>query len=249
MSDVAIAEAAADELQGRTDALHDAAVVCDLTLPWGPGYANQDTVLARFRQSGIDFVSLTIGLDRMSLEQTIRHIAAERARFAALEPEGYVLAESVEDILKAKHAGKLAVGFHFQGSNPLAGDPKMVGLYYRLGVRHMLFAYNQRNMAADGCHEDTDCGLSRYGRALVREMNRVGMIVDCTHTGHRSTMDIVELSADPAGTLAKVLDALGLPREAASGVTPGTARLADATSAVWADRLRAELAADREGTA
>lgn len=198
MAGVAVAEReATDTLTLRADALHDDAVICDLTLPWGPGYDNQDTVLSRFRDGGIDFVSLTIGLDRMSLEQTIRHIAAERARFARLEGEGIVLAESVDDILAAKRDGKLAVGFHFQGSNPLAGDPKMVGLYYRLGVRHMLFAYNQRNLAADGCHEDSDCGLSRYGRALVREMNRVGMIVDCTHTGHRSTMDIVEHSADP----------------------------------------------------
>ncbi|BBK32660.1 membrane dipeptidase [Stella humosa] len=183
--------------QSRADALHEAAVVCDLTLPWGPGYANQDRVLSRFRASGIDFVSLTVGLDRMSLEQTIRHIAAERARFAKLESEGYVLVDTVDDILRAKREGKLALGFHFQGSNPLQGDPKMVGLYYRLGIRHMLFAYNQRNMAADGCHEDSDVGLSRFGHALVREMNRVGMIIDCTHTGHRSTMDILEASADP----------------------------------------------------
>ncbi|BBK42262.1 membrane dipeptidase [Allostella vacuolata] len=177
--------------------LHRQATICDLTLPWGPGYANQDRILQRFRASGIDFVSLTLGLDRMSLEQTIRHIAAERARFAGLAGDGYVMVETVDDILAAKRDGKLAVGFHFQGSNPLAGDPKMVALYYRLGIRHMLLAYNQRNMAADGCHEDSDCGLSRFGKTLVREMNRVGMIVDCTHTGYRSTMDLIELSADP----------------------------------------------------
>ncbi len=198
MADAAVIERAdSDATAARADALRARAVVCDLTLPWGPGYDNQDTVLERFREGGIDFVSLTVGLDRMSLEATVRHIAAERARFAGLEKQGIVLAETVDDILAAKRTGRLAVGFHFQGSNPLAGDPKMVGLYYRLGVRHMLFAYNQRNLAADGCHEDSDCGLSRFGRALVREMNRVGMIVDCTHTGHRSTMDIVEGSADP----------------------------------------------------
>lgn len=191
-------QAVADQVGARNaDALHDAAIVCDLTLPWGPGYDNQDSILPRFRASGIDFVSLTIGLDRMSLEQTIRHIAAERARFAKLAGDGYILVNTVNDILRAKREGALAVGFHSQGSNPLAGDPKMVALYYRLGIRHMLFAYNQRNLAADGCHEDSDCGLSRFGHALVREINRVGMIIDCTHTGHRSTMDIVEASADP----------------------------------------------------
>ncbi|MCC7272752.1 MAG: membrane dipeptidase, partial [Alphaproteobacteria bacterium] len=185
------------EVSGRAASLLRSATVVDLTLPWGPGYENQDSVLARYRAGGIDFVSLTVGLDRMSLEQTVRHIAAERARFARLAGEGIVVAESVADIRRAKREGKLAVGFHFQGSNPLAGDVAMVDLYWRLGVRHMLLAYNLRNMAADGCHEPTDSGLSRYGRALVREMNRVGMIVDCTHTGYRSTMDIIALSEAP----------------------------------------------------
>ncbi|MGE0717684.1 MAG: dipeptidase [Alphaproteobacteria bacterium] len=187
----------AADMSSRAAALLRSATVCDLTLPWGPGYANQDTILDRFRASGFGFVSLTVGLDRMSLEATVRHIAAERARFRRLAGDGIVFADSVADIRRAKAEGKLSVGFHFQGSNPLAGDTGMVDVYWQLGVRHMLLAYNQRNMAADGCHEPSDSGLSRYGRALVREMNRVGMIVDCTHMGYRSTMDMIELSTTP----------------------------------------------------
>lgn len=58
-------------------------------------------------------------------------------------------------------------------------------------------AYNQRNAVADGCHERTDGGLSRFGIELVQAMNRVGMLVDCTHTGYRSSMDVFEVSQAP----------------------------------------------------
>ena len=73
----------------------------------------------------------------------------------------------------------------------------MVETYHALGIRHMLMAYNLKNLVGDGCTECTDDGLSRFGVALIEEMNRVGMIVDATHTGHRTTMDMFEVSKDP----------------------------------------------------
>lgn len=180
----------------RARALHAETMICDLTLPWGPGYQNQDLILPRFHASGVGYVSLTIGVDRMSLEETVRHIAAQRVRLRNWS-DHCVFVRSVAEIAEARNSGRLAIGFHFQGSNPLAGLPEMVETYYELGVRHMLFAYNKRNMAADGCHERTDSGLSRFGLRLVEEMNRVGMIVDCTHVGYRSSMDAIEASSDP----------------------------------------------------
>ena len=73
----------------------------------------------------------------------------------------------------------------------------MVETYHALGIRHMLMAYNCKNLVGDGCTERTDNGLSRFGVALIEEMNRVGMIVDATHTGYRTTMDTFEVSKDP----------------------------------------------------
>lgn len=180
----------------RAAALHAGAIVCDLTLPWLDYEEHKPGVLPRFAAAGATFVSLTVGADRWGIDATIRQIATERARFAR-EADRYVLVGRAEDIRRAKTEGKLAVGFHFQGSNPLGGDVSMVGLYYRLGVRHMLFAYNQRSYAGDGCHERTDGGLSRFGLRLVEEMNRVGMLLDCSHTGHRTTMEIMEASTAP----------------------------------------------------
>jgi membrane dipeptidase len=72
----------------------------------------------------------------------------------------------------------------------------MIALYYRLGVRQMLFAYNRTNRFAGGCH-DEDIPLTPLGRAALAEMNRIGMVVDCSHTSYRSTMDIIERSTAP----------------------------------------------------
>ena len=180
----------------RASAFHADALVCDLTLPWLPGLENKETTLPRYPASGVDFVSLSIGHDEYGLATTIHHMADVKGRLGA-EPDKYVLVESADDILQAKAAGKLAVGLHFQGSEMLEGDASLVQLFYQLGIRHMLLAYNQKNRAADGCHERTDCGLSRYGVRLIEEMNRVGMILDLTHVGYRSSMEAMEVSADP----------------------------------------------------
>ncbi len=173
-------------------------LVCDMTLPWGVGYQNQDTILPEFQRGGVNFISLTVGVDRMSRVETVRHIAAQRNRIIRDWADSCHFVESVDDIIGAQKAGKLAVGFHFQGSNPLDGDINMVEFYYKLGIRHMLFAYNQRNRACDGCHELSDGGLSRFGLRLVEEMNRFGMIVDGTHCGYRSSMEMMETSTAPA---------------------------------------------------
>ena len=80
--------------------------------------------------------------------------------------------------------------------NALNGDVAMVGFYHRLGVRQMLFAYNRNNAAGGGCH-DEDIGLTPFGRAVVAEMNRVGMTVDASHCGHRTSLEAMEVSAKP----------------------------------------------------
>ena len=73
----------------------------------------------------------------------------------------------------------------------------LVEVFYKLCIRHMLMAYNQKNLVADGCHELTDAGISRFGHELVAEMNRVGMFVDVAHTGYQSSMEVIEPSQSP----------------------------------------------------
>ena len=179
-------------------ALHRDALVWDMTLPW-TDFGRRDLKLAtltRMAASGYDFVSLTLTTDDTSIEKTVRIIAAQRT-YVRNNADKYVLVESVDDILRAKKEGKLALGFNFQGTEALGRNIDMVEVYYRLGVRQMLMAYNQKNSVGDGCHEITDAGLSRFGVQVVEEMNRVGMLVDCSHTGYRTTMDALKVSKAP----------------------------------------------------
>ena len=111
-------------------------------------------------------------------------------------PNDYLLARNTADILQARSDGRLAIAFDIEGMEALDGNIDMIQLYYDLGVRQMLFAYNRNNSAGGGCH-DEDTGLTPFGRSVVEEMNRVGMLVDCSHSAYRTTMDAMELSESP----------------------------------------------------
>jgi len=102
----------------------------------------------------------------------------------------------VAEIDAARAAGKAAVSFDIEGMNALNGRADLVQTYYELGVRHMLFAYNRNNLAGAGCH-DEDVGLTDFGREVIDEMNRVGMVVDCSHSGYTTTMEAMQRSSAP----------------------------------------------------
>ncbi len=185
-----------DSSYNEQNLVYRRAIVCDTTLPFGEWIEGREEVLDRFHSSGITYVSLTIGSDEAGTGVTVHNIADVTAMIRA-RSDRMIFARSVADIRRAKREQKLAVGFHFQGSLALENNANMVELFYGLGVRHMLFAYNVMNSAAGGCMDQQDVGLSGYGLRLIEEMNRVGMIVDCTHTSYRSTMDIMDASQAP----------------------------------------------------
>jgi membrane dipeptidase len=112
-------------------------------------------------------------------------------------PDRLRLIEAVEDFARARQDGKLGIVLHFQTCSPFEQELRYVEIFYRLGVRAALLTYNIRNLVADGCTERTDSGLSRLGVRLVQEMNRVGMVVDGSHTGLRSSLDAIEVSEAP----------------------------------------------------
>lgn len=150
--------------------------------------------LERYRQAGAAFVSINIGMDMDPLEKVIQVLAGYRS-YLASHP-GYLLARSVDDILRALKTGRLAVAFDLEGSEPLAGNLKMVSFYYDLGVRQMLLAYNRDNRASGGCMEGK-YGLTDFGREVIREMNRVGMLVDLSHMSEEAALEACEVSTEP----------------------------------------------------
>ncbi len=152
------------------------------------------SVLARHKAAGLDHVSISVGVDMSPFDQIIRTLAHFRSQIG--QSDLYEMAGTVEDIYSARNSGKMAVSFDLEGSLPLLGDPAMVRLYHDLGVRQIQLAYNRNNAAAAGCHGE-DVPLTDFGRVLVAEINRAGMTMDCSHTGCRSSLDIMAASLRP----------------------------------------------------
>jgi len=179
--------------------LHADALVWDMTLPIiTPGTAERKAeVFGRAAAAGVDFLSITLAIDGMDFRAAAQQLAIHRA-FIAEQPDACALVDSTQGVLDARGADKLAVGFHFQGTAPFEEELGWVDLYYQLGIRHALMAYNEKNLVGCGCHVSEDTGLTDFGRQLIAEMNRVGMLVDCAHTGYRTTMEALEASISPA---------------------------------------------------
>ncbi|MET9386331.1 membrane dipeptidase [Streptomyces sp. NPDC002928] len=151
--------------------------------------------LARYRRPGGSFVSVNVGYVPHSADDVAGLIASWRERIAT--DDRLRLAVSVDDVEAAGRAGDVAVAFDLEDSGPLDGQLDRVRHFYDLGVRTMLPSYNNRNMAGGGCLDEVDEGLTAYGRALIREMNTVGMVADGSHCGARTRLDMCEVSEQP----------------------------------------------------
>src|ERR1017187_1372189 len=119
--------------------------------------------LARYRSAGVTVVSLNIGCGENSIELHLRMIAQFR-RWISMRPEEYVVVKTAPDIEKAKREGKLAIIFDIEGARGIGDQISLIQLYYDLGVRWMLMAYNRGNLVGGGCHDDEDTGLTEFGR-------------------------------------------------------------------------------------
>ncbi len=151
--------------------------------------------IEQFHAAGVNYVSINIGMDMNPVSQVLSVIAGFRATIAA-HPERYVLADTVQDIEAAAASGKLAIGFDLEGAMPLLEQPEMVALYRDLGVRQMHLAYNRNNTVAGGCHDEVQ-GLTALGHRIVAAINAAGVLMDCSHTGRRCSLDIMAASTAP----------------------------------------------------
>lgn len=152
--------------------------------------------LTLYAESGVDYISINVGMDSTPPLDAMKILSAFRHGVMQRE-DRFVLVRSAADVAHAKATGRLAIAFDLEGTEPLDGSLDMIRTYYDLGVRAMLIAYNEPNRAGGGCHGDPETGLTDFGRAVVAEMNRAGMLVDATHCSRRTTFDLFELSAAP----------------------------------------------------
>jgi membrane dipeptidase len=182
-------------MSDRSEALCANAFIWDAHAGVFPSPQVDLNLLDDWRDNNANYISINVGFDVMGWQQTMATLAHYR-RWILANDHKFVLAGTMDDVDAARASGKLAVSFDIEGMVAMNSDINMVSAYYALGVRQMLFAYNLNNDAAGGCH-DTDMGLTDFGHEIVTEMNRLGMIVDCSHAAHHTTMDIMETSTRP----------------------------------------------------
>src|SRR5690606_19714371 len=110
---------------------------------------------------------------------------------------GIRIAEEADDIVEAKAAGQAAIVINSQGGDFLGPNLHRLEMFQRMGLRMMIPAYNTRSALADGLFESANAGLSTMGRAWVKACNRYGIVMDMTHVGERSSLEVLSLSEDP----------------------------------------------------
>lgn len=107
------------------------------------------------------------------------------------------LCQNVADILRAKDEGRVALVASIEGAAPIENELDRVEILYGFGVRAMGITYSESNALGSGLKEPNDGGLTTFGRRVVERMNKVGMLIDCSHCGDQTTLDVIEASAKP----------------------------------------------------
>ena len=105
--------------------------------------------------------------------------------------------KTFQDIERAHQEKKTAIFFGFQNCSPIEDDIRLVEKVYDLGARFMQLTYNNQSLLATGCYEKNDSGVTRMGREVIKEMNRLGLVVDMSHSAEKSTFEAIELSSKP----------------------------------------------------
>ena len=147
------------------------------------------------RDSGLNAIHVTIAYWE-NLRETLENIGQWNRHFSA-NSDLIMPARTASDIVEAQRQNKVAIVFGFQNCSPVEDDIKMVEILHQLGVRIMQLSYNNQSLLATGCYEQQDSGITRFGKEVIREMNRVGMVIDMSHSAEKSTLEAIELSSRP----------------------------------------------------
>ena len=152
-------------------------------------------IFRQWRDGGLDAVHVTIAYHEMFRETVLN---MERwNRWFEDYADLIMPAGSAEDVEFAKANGKTAVIFGFQNPSPMEDDIGLIEILHKLGARFMQLTYNNQSLLATGCYEPVDTGLTRMGKEVVEEMNRVGLVVDMSHSAEISTLQAIEYSSRP----------------------------------------------------
>lgn len=159
-------------------------------------YANwSENIFRQMRTGCVDAVHVTIAYHESFREMVLNLEAWNRwfERFPDLIFKGTTGA----DVRLAQETGRTAIFFGFQNPSPIEDDIGLIEICHQLGIRFMQLTYNNQSLLATGCYEAEDSGLTRFGKQAVAEMNRVGLVVDMSHSAERSTLEAIDASARP----------------------------------------------------
>jgi len=159
-------------------------------------YANfSPKVFEQMRAGGVDAVHVTIAYHESFREMILN---LERwNRWFEVHGDLIFKGTTAADVRLAQETGRTAIFFGFQNPSPIEDDIGLVEICHQLGIRFMQLTYNNQSLLATGCYENDDTGLTRMGKQVVAEMNRVGMVIDMSHSADRSTLEAIEYSTRP----------------------------------------------------
>ena len=144
---------------------------------------------------GVSAVHVTICYHE-DFSETIANICTWNRSFESY-PQWIFQGFSTTDVERAHREGRTAIIFGFQNCSPIEDNIRLIEICHRLGGRFMQLSYNNQSLLATGCYEAEDPGITRMGKQAIAEMNRVGLVVDMSHSAERSTLEAIALSTRP----------------------------------------------------
>lgn len=154
-----------------------------------------EKVFRQMREGGVDAVHVTIAYHE-NFRETVLNFERWNRWFEQY-PDLITKGLWASDIDRARAGGKTAIFFGFQNPSPIEDDIGLVEIVHTLGARFMQLTYNNQSLLATGCYEAEDSGITRMGRQVIKEMNRVGLVVDMSHSADRSTIEAADISERP----------------------------------------------------
>ena len=159
-------------------------------------YANwSEKIFREMRAGGLDAVHVTIAYHE-GFRDTVLNFERWNTWFERF-PDLIMKGLTASDIDRAQASGRTAVFFGFQNPSPMEDDIGLVEILHTLGARFMQLTYNNQSLLAAGCYEAEDSGVTRMGRQVIKEMNRVGLVVDMSHSADRSSIEAADISERP----------------------------------------------------
>ena len=178
--------------EGTSTGIYDEAIVIDAL-----NVSNWDSsaVYKSLHSGGLTAINATIAVWE-NYQETMDNIEAWSRRFKKYE-DILAHATSVKDILQAKKDGKVGLIFGWQNASSIENDLGHLAEFHALGVRIIQLTYSDSNLLGSGFRERSDGGLTNFGVGAIKEMNRLGILIDLSHVADRTTMEAIELSEQP----------------------------------------------------